>query len=98
MDVVYRAGWWRIAQAQSLGFDTMQQVHDAAVFKPGLVVQKATQLLRQQSHRALRMLTRLHPVVVHTPQALVGRQLSHGRQRQHMLEQHRQLLLAGLRH
>ncbi len=33
------------AQGERLGFDAVQDVHDAAVFQPGLVVEKAAQLL-----------------------------------------------------
>ncbi len=53
-----------VAQGQRLGLDAVQDVHDAAVLQPGLVVQKAPQLLRQLRHRALGVLAGLQPVVV----------------------------------
>lgn len=86
------------AHRQRAGLDAAQDVHDAAVFKEGLVVEKAPQLLRQQSRRTLRLLSGLQPVVMHTPQARVGRQTGHRFQLQHSVEQCAQFILPVARH
>ena len=98
VDRLNRAGRRRIAQRQGFGLDAVQQIHDAAVFQPGLVVQKAAQLLRQLGHGALRVFARLQPVVVHAAQAGVGRHGGYWRQCQYTVEQLGQLFLARLGH
>ena len=41
------ACWCGFTQCQGFAFDATQEIHDAAVFQPGLIIQKAAQLLRQ---------------------------------------------------
>ena len=87
------AGCRRVAQRQRLAFDAVQDVHDAAVFLPGLIIEKTAQLLGQGGDGALGMFARFHPVVVNAAGAGVRVQVGHSGQCQHAIEQRGQLLL-----
>ena len=88
----------RAAQRQHLGLDAMQNVHDATVLQPGLIIEETPQLLRKLSHSALCVFTGLQPVVVHATGTRIGFELGHRRQGQHPLQQGRQLFLPAARH
>ena len=96
-DLYRRAGRRRGAQGQRLALDAVQQVHDAAVLQPGLVVEEATQLLRELRHRALGVLARLQPVVMHAAGAGIGVELGHRGQGEDLVEQVAELFLAPAR-
>ena len=79
-------------------FNAAQDVHDAPVLQPGLVVEKPAQLLGEPGHGALGVFTGLEPVVMYPPQARFGLHGLYRRQGQHLRQQPAQLLLAGRRH
>ena len=72
------AGRRLAAQGDGFAFDAAQDVHDAAVFQPGLVVKKTAELLRELGDRALRVLAGFQPVVMDAPGAAIALQFTHG--------------------
>ena len=76
----------------------MQDVHDAAVLDPRLVVEEPAQLRRELGNGALRVLAGFEPVIVYAPGAGIGAQRRDGRLGENPLQQPGQLLLPIARH
>ena len=88
----------RLAHTQRFGFNAVQDIHNAPILQPGLIIQKTTQLLRQLGHRALGMFTGFEPVVMDASATDIRPEFSDGRQGQDRFQQIAEFILPRAGH
>ena len=82
-----------VTEREGAALERADDLHDAPVLEPDLIVEESSQLGREPGDGALGALARFHPIVMDAPELRVGRQSAHGGQGEGRVQHRAQGLL-----